>query len=191
MSIIDMHIHLKSRSPCSILSENQLFNNVSNSIEGICITDHWILKPLTHLKYYNVKVYFGVEITTDLGDVLAYGIKKLPSKSSNAQNVIDFIHQQGGIAICAHPFSNRHFAFGERVYEFEFDAIELNGAIGKKYNELARKAALIMDLPTVGGSDSHSKDQLNTKATKFNRKVNSLRDIIKCVNDNECKAINL
>jgi len=190
MNLIDMHIHLKSRSPCSILTEEQLFNNISNSLEGICITDHWVLKPLTHFKYYNIPVYFGVEITSDLGDILAFGIKKVPSKKARAEDIINFIHDQGGIAICAHPFSNRHYAFGERVYEFEFDAIEINGAIGKKYNELARKAALILDLPTVGGSDAHSVDQLNTKATKFDVPITSISDIVKAVKNKQSKAVN-
>ncbi|MEJ2252560.1 MAG: PHP-associated domain-containing protein [Candidatus Lokiarchaeota archaeon] len=122
---------------------------------------------------------------------MAYGIKRVPSKAFNAEEVINFIHEQGGIAVCAHPYSNRHNAFGDKVYNYKFDAIELNGAIGKKSNKLGEKAAIIMDLPTIGGSDAHSKSQLNTKVTKLNSNITSIAAIIKAVKNKECKAINL
>ncbi|MFX1256571.1 MAG: PHP-associated domain-containing protein [Promethearchaeota archaeon] len=189
MTIIDMHIHLKNRSPCSIMSEHELFDKISPRLNGLCITDHWILKPFNLSYFSDIKVFFGAEITCDMGDLLAYGIKLLPSKNLTAKEMIDFIHKQGGIAVCAHPFSNRHYAFGENVYDFDFDAIEINGAIGKKYNKMAESAAIIMDLPTIGGSDAHSPTQLNTFGTKFESAIHSMLDIISSIKANKCKVV--
>ena len=186
-----MHIHLSGRSQCSILSIDQLFNGISHKIDGICITDHWILKPIKFLTFYELKTFFGVEITSDLGDILAYGIKTVPPKGLKTKETIDYIHKQGGVAVCAHPFSNRHIAFGDKVFDFNFDAIEINGSIGKKYNNLAKRAATIMDLPTTGGSDAHSNSQLNTYCTKFFNPVFSADDIVKAIKTKECKAIRL
>ena len=187
-----MHIHLKGRSPCSILPVEHLFYEICSRIDGICITDHWILEPINYLEVYEEpKVFFGVEIATDYGDILAYGIKTVPSKNLSAKEVINFIHNQGGVAICAHPFSNRHFAFGDDVYDFNFDAIEINGAIGKKYNKTAKETAAIMDIPTIGGSDSHSITQLNTMGTLFSTPINSLDDIISAIKEKSCKAIRI
>ncbi|MGV9173133.1 MAG: PHP domain-containing protein [Promethearchaeia archaeon] len=191
MPLIDMHIHLSGRSSCSILSEQQLYNNLSPRLDGICITDHWVLKPLKHMSFYGFQVYFGVELRCNLGDILAYGLKRLPSRDLNAHRMIRFIHEQNAVAVCAHPFSTRHAAFGERVYDFNFDAIELNGAIGKNANQQAMVASKIMAIPTIGGSDSHSKDQLNTIATQFEAPISSLANIKNAIKNGKCKAVHI
>ena len=191
MPIIDMHVHLKGRSPCSHLSEQQLYNNLSPRIHGVCITDHWVLKPIKYMLEYDFAVFFGVELTCNSGDILAYGIKRLPSKGLRASQVINFIHEQGGIAACAHPFSGRHFALGEAVYDHDFDAIEINGSIGRKANDEAERAANVMGIPTIGGSDSHSIHHLNTVATHFNDDVHNFSDILEAIKKSECKAVNI
>jgi hypothetical protein len=77
------------------------------------------------------------------------------------------------------------------VYEYDFDGIELNGALDEKYHFLAEKAANSMDIPTIGGSDAHSIRQLNTLGTKFEKPINSITDIIKAVKNKECKVIKI
>ncbi len=186
-----MHIHLRSRSLCSKMSVEGLYNGLSQRIDGICITDHWILKPINISSFFDVSIFFGVEVNCDLGDILAYGIKVIPSKNLPAKEMIDFIHKQEGIAVCAHPFSTHQYAFGENVYDFEFDAIEINGAVGKKYNKMAFYSALIMELPTIGGSDAHSINQLNTIGTKFYMPIRSMSDIILAIKTKKCKAIRI
>jgi len=185
-----MHIHLRHRSSCSNLSMDDLYNNLSRTFDAICITDHWKLAPMKYNPFHDVNIFFGVEISCKLGDILAYGVKDIPRKKKNidAEKVIEFIHKQGGVAVCAHPYSNRHEGFGDYVYEYAFDGIEINGALDKKYHLLAEKAADSMEIPTIGGSDAHSIRQLNTLGTKFERPINSITDIIKSVKNKECKA---
>ena len=191
MTIVDMHIHLKNRSPCSILGIEQLMGSLSHKISGICVTDHWKLTPIKNLMNYGFKVFFGVEITSKEGNILAYGIKNVPSRILPAQEVIDIIHKQGGVAVCAHPFSSGHMSFYDNFYDFSFDAIEINGAMGKRNRELAIKAAKISDLPTIGGSDAHSVNQLNTMGTKFSISINSISDIVKSIKAKKCRAIRI
>ena len=50
LTIIDMHIHLKNRSPCSIMGVEQLMGSLSHKISGICVTDHWKLSPIKNLE---------------------------------------------------------------------------------------------------------------------------------------------
>ena len=188
-----MHIHLKYRSSCSNLSIDDLYNNLSRSFDAVCITDDWKLAPKKNNPFHEVKMFYGAEISCKLGDILAYGIKSILPKKKNidAGKVIEFIHKQGGIAVCAHPYTNRHEGFGDYVYEYEFDAIEINGALDKKYHILAEKAAKSMDIPTLVGSDAHSIRQLNTIGTKFEKPINSITDIINSVKNKECKAIKI
>ena len=191
MTIIDMHIHLKNRSPCSIIGIEQLMASLSQKISGICITDHWKVSPIKNLSNYGFKVFFGMEITSEEGDILAYGIKNVPSRILPAQEVIDIIHKQGGVAVCAHPFSSGHMSFYENFYDFNFDAIEINGAMGKRTKELASKAAKISELPTIGGSDAHSVKQLNSMGTKFSVSIRSVSDIVEAIKTKKCRAIRI
>jgi len=190
MTIIDMHVHLSSRSPCSNLSSTQLFNSLSHKIDGICITDHGILSPIRNFHGEGLLIFYGVEITCFEGDLLAYGIKFLP-QSKKADHVINHIHENGGIAICAHPYSARHNAFEDDVFNHDFDAIELNGGIKKHENELARKAAKIMDLPLIGGSDAHFPHQLNTYATFFDKKILGLGDLVREIKAKRCRPVRI
>ncbi|MBD3339847.1 MAG: hypothetical protein GF353_12105 [Candidatus Lokiarchaeota archaeon] len=189
--IFDLHLHLEGRSPCSILSQNQLIDKISPKLDGICITDHNIIKPIKKFYMFNIKVFFGVEIWSELGDILAYGINILPSKNSNAKQIIDFVHKHNGVAIAAHPFSNRHVAFGDKVYEYDFDAIEINGAISNNANKLAEQAAKNMEIPLIGGSDAHSVNQLNSIGTKFKIKIRRIEDIVKAIKLGKCEVIGI
>ena len=188
-----MHLHLQYRSRCSNLSINDLYNNLSEKFDGICITDHWRLKPIINNPFQDTMVFVGVEITCIMGDVLAYGIQSAPirNKHLNAKKVIDLIHNQGGIAVCAHPYSNRHHGFADYVFDYEFDAIEVNGALDKKYKDMAKNAASIMDIPVIGGSDAHSVRQLNTVGTKFEMPINTIEDIVIAVKKKKCKVVKI
>lgn len=186
-----MHIHIRERSPCSILSLDELYESISPHLDGICITDHGVLKKITYLPSSSVKTFFGVELSSREGDILAYGLNMVPSKDLDAKKIIRYIHHQRGVAIAAHPFSNRHYAFHDSVFDYEFDALEINGSIPKSSNEKAKMAANEMDIPLIGGSDAHSEHQLNSIATKFDNPINSINDIVRAIKERECSPIRL
>ncbi len=192
MPLIDMHVHIQNRSPCSILSTNQLLTYISPKLQGVCITDHFHVNPIHNLTRglygQDLKVYFGVEITSKEGDILAYGISAVPSRNLSAEAVVDSIHKQGGVAVAAHPYSPRHLALGDKVFDLDLDGVELNGSLSTKHNKEAKMAAEIMNLPTTGGSDAHSQDQLNTMATWFENPVTSIDDIVEAIKDKTCEA---
>lgn len=191
MTIVDMHVHLKYRSRCSNLSVEDLEDTISPKIDAVCLTDHWLLKPKKVNPFNGIKVFYGVEIDCNYGDILAYGLKSLPLKKNNisARYVIDYIHDREGVAACAHPYTNRHQGFGDNVFDFEFDAIELNGSLDIRFHHQAKKAAEEMDIPIIGGSDAHSVRQMNTTATKFEQKIKSMEDIVKAIKNKECEAV--
>jgi len=82
-----------------------LNDTISKQFDGICLTDHWILNPKKDYSI-QVKVFHGVEFESVMGDILAYGIDSLPLKKLNmpAEKIINHIHRQGGVALCAHQF---------------------------------------------------------------------------------------
>lgn len=192
MMIIDLHLHIEGRSHCSVLSLQELYRGLSPKLDGICITDHGVVEKIRHLYLQEFKAFYGVELWSNEGDILAYGIEHiLPSKDLRAKDVIAFIHHHGGVAVAAHPFSTRHNAFHDSVYDYDFDALEINGAIGKKENEMARQAAQSLGLALTGGSDAHSIKQLNTVATKFKDDITSIKNIVEAIKNKKCKPIRI
>jgi len=191
MMIIDMHIHLKYRSRCSNLSIQDLYNNLSDKFDGVCITDHWKLDSIQNNLFQKKLLLIGVEISCQLGDILAYGMTLgfLPNKHLTAEKVITTIHRQGGVAVCAHPFTDRHQGFENYVFDYDFDAIEINGALSEEFHKKAEFVAYEMDIPLIGGSDAHSITQLNTVGTKFDVPITSIKDIIKAIKNKECSPI--
>ena len=189
-----MHIHIKYRSRCSNLYVDDLYHNLSDKYDGVCITDHHKLRPIKNHLFHGEKfMLFGVEISCQRGDILAYGIEYYPhaNKHLQAEKVLRNIHAQGGIAVCAHPFTNRHQGFGEEVYNYEFDALEINGSLDKEYREMTEKAAKTMGIPLIGGSDAHSITQLNTFGTEFEIPIKSMKDIVEAIKSKKCRPIRI
>ncbi len=190
MTIVDMHMHLKLRSKCSNLTPEDLFNKLSPQFDAICITDHEKMYPKKGFSLPKAKIYYGVELSCKLGDVLAYGIQLVPTHTIDPERLIESIRRQkGSIAVCAHPFTNRHEGFGDYVYNYKFDALEINGALNEEYRKMAVKAANELDIPLIGGSDAHSVTQLNTVGTEFECPIHSMDDIINAIKNKKCSPI--
>jgi len=171
----------------------QILPFLSTKIAGIIITDHDYVNDTNfsiYKKKYGIKIFVGAEISSLDGHILAYGIEEAPSANLSALKTIELIHEQGGIAIAAHPF--RILGLDDAIFDLPLDGIEINGSATKKENQRAKEAAMMMDLSTIGGSDSHHKDQLNTYVTRFNvpvNSMNSIQDIVAQIKLKTCKAV--
>jgi len=173
---------------------DDLYHNISDKINGVCITDHHKLRPIRNHLFHGQKfILFGVELSCQLGDILAYGVEYYPhaNKHLKAERVIRNIHAQGGMAVCAHPFTNRHTGFGDHVFDYEFDALEINGSLDKEFHEQTEEAAKKMGIPLIGGSDAHSITQLNTIGTEFDIPITSIKDIVEAIKNSKCKPIRI
>ena len=78
-------------------------------LDVICVSDHdeveGSLEAMGLAKKYGVTCIPGVEITTTMGHLLAYGItRKVPIKLG-AIETVDLVHKMGGIVAAAHPFA--------------------------------------------------------------------------------------
>jgi histidinol phosphatase-like PHP family hydrolase len=78
---------------------------------------------------------------------------------------------------------------GDELYQTKVDAIEINCSRPKYANQLAREAAKIMELPLTSGSDSHTSFQVAVCATKFQKQINSINEIIEEVKNERCEPV--
>ncbi|HEY7270658.1 MAG TPA: PHP domain-containing protein, partial [Dehalococcoidia bacterium] len=77
--LIDLHTHSTAYSACSAVSPDDLVGAAKAAgLDAVCITEHdafWPLAPIRQLgEKHGIVVLRGVEVTTEVGHVLVYGI---------------------------------------------------------------------------------------------------------------------
>ena len=96
----------------------------------------------------------------------------------SAAATVHAIHEQGGIAIAAHPFwrtarqvqgRGRIHGLGWRAAELDFDAIEVENSTPGFYlfNQMAHRLTEATGLAEVGNSDAHILDAVGRAYTSF------------------------
>ena len=189
---VDLHVHSNVSFDSKIKIGILLKKMKGIGLEGIAFTDHdsnaGSLKARELAKKYDVKVFSGVEITTDSGHILAYGIYDKPPFRKSVAVTIDWIHDQGGIAVCAHPFRKSSPSLEEKVYDHKFDAIELNGRCRESINKAAELAARVLHLPLIGGSDAHYIQAVGRIYTEFYSDITNDDELIKAIKTGQCEA---
>ncbi|OYT26490.1 MAG: hypothetical protein B6U97_03675, partial [Candidatus Altiarchaeales archaeon ex4484_96] len=134
-------------------------------LDALAITDHDEIRgSLEALKYVSddFKLIPGVEVTSLEGHILCLGINEVPKKHQPAIEIIDFVHELGGVAIAAHPYDRLRGGVGDLIFRLDFDAVELiNGhtlSSTRRLDEIAKK----VDKPITGGSDAHIIDDIGS-----------------------------
>jgi hypothetical protein len=73
-----------------------------------------------------------------------------------------------------------------------FDAIETHsGTDFKDENRKAIHAAGIKNLPSIGGSDCHNKEQVGRAFTEFKNPVNTIDELIEEIRKENCRGMTL
>ena len=161
----DLHVH----STCSdgkASPQEILARILELGFEVATITDHDTfegslrLARLARSAGYELVVLIGAEIRTDAGDVLVYCAEKPLSRTPRVlEELIDHAHEEGCLAVAAHPFDRRRHGVGDRVYTAGFDAIEVfNAAADPLANRRAAEAARRLGKPGLANSDAHVLD---------------------------------
>ena len=152
----DLHIHTRYSfdSPTEPLTIVE--TAIKKGLDFIAVTDHATirggLETLERAKGTGLQVIVGAEIKTEKDDIIGLFLKE-ELKNRKAGDVIDEIHQQGGLAVFPHPFKKELRLTPEEIQKI--DAIEVNGRLSRAQNEKAVNLAREYNKPLVGGSDAH------------------------------------
>ena len=197
--ILDLHCHSKYSHDNHLEPADLIRRAFDLGLDGVCFTEHHSVnasRPVERLAIPdNFLVLRGAEVSTDSGHLLVYGIKDDSWNRWGRNNylkldqVLESIHEMGGICIPAHPFRGWE-SIGDLVYSVTgFDAIEThNGVNGPSQNEPAFEASLKLSLPSVGGSDCHYADQVGRAFTEFDNTIGSMDDLIREVRAGNCRG---
>ena len=198
---IDTHCHTKYSydnwlEPLDLIRRAKLLG-----IGAVCITEHYsfeISEPVEQIgRDEGLLVLRGVEISTNRGHLLAYGVEDDGWNSWGRDNylpldeVIARINALGGICVPAHPFREVGLASLLKGI-FDLDGIAAveshNGNNSEDDNQLAMLAAVRMDLPMLGGSDCHKTAAVGRCATEFVDSITCMADFIAAVRGGRCRG---
>ena len=198
--LIDLHTHSYPKSDDSFVGVDDCIDRAKDlGLDGICLTDHddfWPLDAVRTLsRRHDFLVLPGSEINTDAGHILVFGLERYVFGLHKPAFLRQSVDHCRGAMVAAHPYRRRFLAepgrqpqaraeMLERAAADNFfllcDAIEgVNGRGLPAENDFSRDLGAALNLASTGGSDAHRLEQLGTVATRFERPVRCLADLIR------------
>jgi len=184
----DIHIHTNysdgANTPPDVIRRAKKIG-----LSGIAITDHDTVEGCLNAKKYNsknFKIIPGVEITSAQGHILCLDAALGIDSFKPAEEVIEKIHDAGGIAIAAHPYDMTRGGVGDLIYKLNFDGIEVyNGRLilSRKSIKDIEKIADALGITKTGGSDAHSLGEIGNVC------IDVSEDPVDCIKKGEVKIV--
>jgi len=151
-------------------------------LDVIAVTDHdsieGALRAAEHAsRQSRFHVIVGEEVSSRDGHIVGLFLERRVRPGMSAAATVHAIHDQGGLAIAAHPFWRTQrgtrtgpvHGVGWLAAELDFDAIEVeNGTPGfYVFNQFAHRLQIGVGSSEVGGSDAHILDAVGRAFTEF------------------------
>jgi len=155
----DLHMH----TTCSDgmpTPEHLAGRLAASSLAVAAVTDHdtieGALRVEDALAGRGPEIVIGTEVTSEDGHVLALFVSHDVRPGMSAADTIAAVHDQGGIAVAAHPYSLAQ-GVGDLAVRLPFDGVEvLNGSPLMELSNLrAGRRLARAGHALVGGSDAH------------------------------------
>lgn len=194
--LADVHMHTTYSDGTGSVAEVLDFVEEHTSLDVIAITDHDTIegalraRDMAATRHYRFEIIIGEEISTREGHLLALFLREPIAPAQSIERSIELVHEQGGLAIVAHPF-NRVFRHSVqrsvmnrllRQPDVHPDGIEtLNGSFaGIGSSQIAmRLARTVYPWAETGSSDAHTPTAIGCARTIFSgRSAADLRTAI-------------
>lgn len=208
--ILDMHVHTTASDDSSATIEGYidliLAYRALHPFDGFVLTEHRTYTPGLQLQRYwdeyGVLVLQGIEMDTNLGHLLVYGITDrvlehidVTQRMHDGRRIIPELEKWGAVAAPSHPFRESAFGLvmardinevaGVRIIESH------NGQNHHKQNEQAVTLATQHNLRGLGGSDAHylSPMWFLTCATEFDDSITSSADLVEVLREGQYRPV--
>ncbi|MCZ7401950.1 MAG: PHP domain-containing protein [Candidatus Methanoperedens sp.] len=138
-------------------------------LNALCITDHNTIKgALVAQKYNKDLVVIGEEISSREGEILGLFLQEKINPGLSAEETIEQIHCQDGIAVAPHPYSGHCSCVAEKMNTLRFDGIEVFNSLHRDGYSNALALKNCNGHAKLGGSDAHSSHMIGNGYTLFN-----------------------
>lgn len=197
-----MHVHTLAGSSDSMLDPHELITVArNNGLTGVNITEHdKVLEPHQRRGFVEMHpdcfVNFGMEVSTDLGHMIAIGLNEYLGGIRRAAQLRAELDKVGGFLIVAHPFRRlfdpvtamrtgvkfeltpQEAAEQLEVFKIVHGIEVANGANTPRENYFAAEVSRILGMPGTGGSDAHSTSGVGVFATGFERAITTPEEML-------------
>lgn len=181
---LDLHVHSR-HSPDSWMGVQSIVEQLDGlGLRGFALTDHNTLAGHSELgelqsRYPQYTLVPGVEVSTEEGHLLAYGVRELPPVGRPIDETVEWVRGHGGATVLAHPFRWSHGVGRRTAEQVVVDGIEtVNGHSSKVANARALAVAARRHLGTTGGSDAHDTPGIGRAVTEFPEDVSNLDEFL-------------
>ena len=138
-------------------------------LNALCITDHNTIKgALVAQKFNKDIVVIGEEISSNDGEILGLFLQENVEPGLSAEETIEQIHSQDGIAVAPHPYSAHCFCVGKKMNILKFDGIEVFNSLHRDGYSNALALEKCNGHAKLGGSDAHASFMIGKGYTLFN-----------------------
>lgn len=177
----DLHVH--SCWSDGAQAPEDLVRAAAGRIEVLAITDHDRIDGALRAREFardhptlGVDVVVGEEVSTLNGHLLALYLEEVVPAGLTAARTIELIHEQGGLAVAAHPFHPiRYRRSGQPplavlIPDLPIDGIEVvnnSGFSSRVYDAWAAFRNAEWMLAVTGGSDAHDVAYVGSAVTRF------------------------
>ncbi len=177
----DIHIHSNHSDGTASIPQIMEYVQHRTDLDVIAITDHNTIQGALFAsslaEMYDFEVIVGEEISSREGHILGLFLTEEVPAGMSARDTIAAIEAQGGVAIVAHPFSNRGVfgpfgrnQFADAVNDWAFHALEIYNSLPFLVwaNSMAAKIfAGGHGVAATGGSDAHYLEAVGKGFTIF------------------------
>ena len=107
-AVLDLHCHSSERSLDSgVRAEVLVAQAVARGLDGVCLTEHNAIWPEADVRalgdLYGVSVIRGMEVNTQVGHVLVFGLDRYRPALSDIHRLREAVVSEGGAMVWAHP----------------------------------------------------------------------------------------
>ena len=194
--ILDLHFHTSLFSSCSRIALLEGIKKAKEiGLDGICLTEHDVFHQTPELdtlaEKFGLKIFIGTEIYTADGDILCYGLDRMPPGRITASALVAHLNRIGGASIAAHPFRKNNRGIKDQITMLpNLTAVEaFNGNTTRENNLLALELARQSGLPVTGGSDAHSLERIGFFATQFDDHIESVTDLTRALRQGNYRPV--
>ena len=195
--LIDLHSHTSVWSTDSnLLPHDLIVQSAARGLDGVVLTEHDVVWPVERVRVLNehadILVLTGVEVTTELGHVLVYGLPSLIPRISEARLLRELCDEHGALMFLAHPARDPGLRVPPGPFIELFDGAEgLNGCDGPLQNQSASRRGRNLPLPPIGGSDCHAHHEVGTASTEFDAEIRSSADLVEALRSGAYRPVAL
>jgi hypothetical protein len=186
----DLHVHTIYSKDSIITPKELVYYAKRSGLNAIAVTDHNSVEGALKIAKENINFLIipGTEVSSLHGHIVALNVTKRIPRDLCADETVELIHKEGGIAIACHPFAWLKGSVGKYVTT-KFDAVEVLNASAFPFGIASKKAVNLAErlgLPKVAGTDAHYGPVIGRAYTVIDAKP-TVESVVAAIVKGKCK----